>query len=89
METIRLRSGALDWREIEDEIVAVDLEQANYLATNRSAALLWPALVEGTTMDALVACLVESYEIPVSTARKDVDAFVRALAEQHLLEGPL
>ncbi len=49
---LRLRSDALAWREIEGQIVSVDLRGSVYLATNRTGAALWPALVEGTTPEA-------------------------------------
>ena len=59
---------------------------ANTMAVNRSGAILWPPLLEGTTFDELVDRLSESYGLDRDTAQRDVDAFVRALDEQDLLE---
>ena len=86
-EQLRLRPTALEWREIEGEVVAVDLQKSVYLAANRSGAALWPALAQGTTRDALVSRLVDEYRLDPERAAADVDAFLGALAEQGLLES--
>ena len=48
-EPLRVRADALEWREVDGEIVALDLRRSVYLAINPSGALLWPALVEGAS----------------------------------------
>ena len=83
---LRIRPGAVEWRELEQEVVAVDTRRSIYMAMNRSGAILWPALLEGTTLDELVDRLSESYGLDRDAAQQDVDAFVRALDEQDLLE---
>ena len=44
--SLRIRPGVVEWRQLEEEIVAVDTRQSTYMAVNRSGALLWPALLE-------------------------------------------
>ena len=83
---LRIRPGSVEWRELEQEVVAVDTRRSIYMAMNRSGAILWPALLEGTTLDELVDRLSESYGLDRDAAQQDVDAFVRALDEQDLLE---
>jgi Coenzyme PQQ synthesis protein D (PqqD) len=85
-EELRLRNQALEWREIEDEIVAVDTRKAIYMAINHTGAVLWPALAEGATRAELVERLTRAYEIDRGAAEGDVDAFVTMLEEQDLLE---
>jgi hypothetical protein len=82
---LRLKADAVEWREIEGEVVALDLRAARYLATNRSAAALWPLLVEGCEQEQLVERLVESYGIERSRALADVEAFVADLRQHDLL----
>jgi hypothetical protein len=53
---------------------------------NRTGAVLWPLLAEGTDRDALVAAVVGEFDVDAETAGRDVDAFVGALREQDLLE---
>lgn len=85
--TLRLRPGALDWREVDGEIVALDLQALTYVAVNATGATMWPALVEGVTRDALVGQLRGRFDIDQTRAEADVDAFVETLRERDLLEG--
>jgi coenzyme PQQ synthesis protein D (PqqD) len=83
--TFKLRDEALHWRQIEDEVVAVDMKTAAYLGANPAGALLWEALVDGATKAQLAALLVERFSIDESRAAADVDAFLAQLDEAGLL----
>lgn len=85
-EQLKLRGEGLSWREVEDEIVAVDMRASTYLSANPSGKLLWETLAAGTTREELVERLVETFEIDAERAGADVDAFVGQLREQGLLE---
>ena len=83
--TFKLRDEALHWRQIEDEVVAVDMKTSAYLGANPAGALLWEALADGATKDALANLLVERFSIDESRAAADVDAFLAQLDEAGLL----
>jgi hypothetical protein len=83
---IRLRTTDLEWRDVEDGIVAVDLEASVYLAVNRAGSLLWPMLVKGADREALVTRLALEFGLDEDAAGRDVDAFLMALGRQGLLE---
>jgi Coenzyme PQQ synthesis protein D (PqqD) len=85
--TLQLRSRDLGWRSIDDEVIAIDLVDSRYLATNAAGAKLWALLAEGTDIDALVEALVSGFGLPVTRARDDVAAFLRSLEERSLLEA--
>jgi Coenzyme PQQ synthesis protein D (PqqD) len=84
-EQYRLRSDALEWREVEGEIVAADLRSSQYLAVNRTGAVLWPALAEGASEGALIERLVEAYGLDRAHAAHDVAQFLDALRRHGLL----
>lgn len=83
--TLRVRAQDLAWREINDEIVALDGKDAVYLALQGSGAMLWRLLANSTTRDGLVEALVERYGIDTTRATEDVDAFLASLNERGLL----
>lgn len=83
---VRLKMGVLEWREVEGEIVALDLRRSVYLAVNRSGAALWPLLVDGATHDALVARVRDECEIDGDVATADIDRFLAELRKNDLLE---
>ena len=84
---LKLRADALEWREVDGEIVALDLGASAYVAVNRTGTVIWPALVKGAQREQLVAQLVERFEIDEATAARDLDAFLAQLAERDLLES--
>jgi hypothetical protein len=82
----RIRHGVLEWREVEGEVVALDLRRKTYLAINRTGAVLWPALMTGATREELLARLTADFSVSLDEAASDLDAFLAELARQDLLE---
>jgi Coenzyme PQQ synthesis protein D (PqqD) len=85
MAELRLRPEALVWREIDNELVAVDMASSTYLSANRSGALLWQMLAAGTTHAELVEQLADQFGISADRAASDVDAFLQGLDGRELL----
>jgi hypothetical protein len=86
VQEIRLKSRALEWREIDGELVALEAEGSLYLAANPAATLLWRRLSDGATRDELCQALVAAYGIDHDLACRDVDAFLAQARELHVLE---
>jgi hypothetical protein len=84
--TLRLREAGLNWREIDGELVAVDVPSSMYMTANPAGALLWRSLSAGTTRDALVDELVAAFDIERGRAEADVDAYLGDLEQRGLLE---
>jgi hypothetical protein len=87
LTTVRLRTEDLEWREVEGEIVALDLRGSVYLSVNRTATAIWPALLNGATRGELVDRLCEAFDVDRAAAGRDVDAFLDSLRAQDLLAG--
>jgi hypothetical protein len=83
---VRLRPGSVEWRDVEGEVVAVDLRTSEYLAINRTGAALWRGLVAGATPAALAECLMADFDVEPSVAGRDVGEFLAALQQRGLLE---
>ena len=84
-QRLRVRPNALEWREVDGEIVALDLRRSLYLAINPSGTALWPALLEGASREELIEVLCTECGAPQETAVADVDGFLAELAEHDLL----
>jgi Coenzyme PQQ synthesis protein D (PqqD) len=85
MTELRLNSTAVSWREVDGEVLALDLGSSTYLGTNPTGALLWKALAEGTSRDRLVELLTAEFDVDEGRAAADVDGFLRHLDAQGLL----
>jgi hypothetical protein len=83
---VRLRPGAVEWREVEGDVIAVDVRTSEYLAINETGAVLWRALREGATTDELVEEVVARFDVAPGAARRDVDDFLERLRGRGFLE---
>jgi hypothetical protein len=86
-DTIRLDETRVAWREVDGEVVVIDVNTAEYLTMNGSGALLWAALAEGATEADLADRLLGAYEVSAEQADADVGAFLHTLRERGLVVG--
>ena len=86
-DELRLRPAELEWRDVEGEVIALDVGAAEYLTANPAGRALWLQLSEGATREQLAAALVERFGIDAERADVDVEAFLTALRERGLLDG--
>ena len=84
---VRIRPTNVSWRDVDGEVIALDLDSSTYFSTNRTGAFLWYAMVDGTTVGALITLLEESFDVPAERARSDVRAFLELLRANGLLAG--
>lgn len=83
---LRLRETDLQWRAVEGEVVALDVQGSQYLGVNGSGAALWDMLAAGTTRAALVDQLQTRHALEASTAAQHVDTFLDQLRELKILD---
>ena len=81
---LRLNPRAVEWRAVEGEVIALDLNRSTYLGVNPTGSVLWEAIARGASRDSLVQRLVETFGIAEDAARVDVDAFVEDLLRRGL-----
>jgi streptomycin 6-kinase len=82
---LRLNPQALDWREVQGQIVVLAADD-RALVVNRAGSVLWPLLAAGSDRRQLRARLMEAFRIDEARAEQDVDAFLQTLRERSLLE---
>jgi hypothetical protein len=82
---LQLKVDDVVWREVEDELVVLELSTSTYVTLNGSAKFLWETLADGSTLDKLVSSLVGRYSISPEQARSDIEAFIAALDERELI----
>jgi hypothetical protein len=85
-ERLRLRDRNLEWRAVEGEVVALDVEASQYLAINATGRGLWEALASGATRAELADLLATEHGVHRASAVRDAEAFLAALERRGLLE---
>lgn len=83
---MKLRVGDLTWREIDRELVILDLRSSTYHTTNASGAVLMQELTDNRTEAELAQCLVEAFGVSRHEAESGVKSFTEALGNAGLLE---
>ena len=74
-------------REVEGEIVILDLHHQRYIGGNRSATVLWPLLERGASREELTAGLLDQFGLGREQAEADVRAFIEQLSELGLVQA--
>ena len=87
MSELRLAEDAVEWREVEGEVVALERKGSAYLGVNRSGTTLWHALKSGCGEEELAQRLVEHYGIELERARDDVASFLAQLRARGLIRA--
>lgn len=82
---VRLKAG-VEWQQVDDEVVVLDLSSSAYLAVNGTGAALWPLVAAGATERQLVEALTARFPVDVDQAHTDVLQFTTQLRDLALLE---
>lgn len=84
---MKLREDDITWREIDGDLVVLDLRSSTYLTVNASGTMLMTHLTEERTLPQLVQALVGAFGITEHEAERDVLTFIDQLSERGLLAG--
>lgn len=87
MGSMKLRVDDITWREIDGDLVILDLRSSTYLTANASGTVLMRQLTEERTLPQLVQALVDAFGIPERRAQQDVQAFLDELVDRGLVES--
>jgi hypothetical protein len=75
------------WREVDGEVVALEMKESVYYSIGGSGNVLWRMLADGATRDELVAAMASEYpDVDEPTAQADVEEFLTSGLEQGLIE---
>jgi hypothetical protein len=72
------------WVDDIGEVIAIDEHAALCLAANEIGSPLWPAIVDGTTLEKLVASVTELYAASADRLPADVDELLSAFVDRGL-----
>lgn len=73
-------------RQLDDEVVILDVPSGRYFSLNAVGVVVWDRLADEATIDDLVAAVTAEFEVDPDTARSDIDGLVASLTEAGLLE---
>jgi hypothetical protein len=83
---MRVRTRDLSAREMDGELVLLDLIGSRYLTVTGVGVRIFELLAVDRSTNELVRTVVEEYDVDEEVARVDIDAFLQRLRDHHLLE---
>ena len=78
-------SDDLSWRDVNDEMVALNLKTGEYYTFNDVGREIWLALTEGKSPGEIVEMIVAKYDAERAAAESDVADFVGGLLDKGVL----
>jgi hypothetical protein len=78
-------SRELTWREVNGELVVMELESGHYHLFNPIGGKIWLGLANSRTPSDITRELAQQYDVDRERAHKDVTTFVATLMRKGLL----
>jgi len=78
--------GDVACARVDDGAVLLHMGTKRYFSLNETGAEVWRLLEEGAAIDDIPQRLSERFDVTADEARQAVDALIRALAAEQLLE---
>ncbi len=75
------------WQQVEGQVVLLDLSDGTAIGLNPAASHIW-SMLEDHDEDAVIASVIETFEVSSKTARADVRRFVDECLESSYLLRP-
>jgi hypothetical protein len=86
LESVVVRSSEPVSTDMDGEIVMMSIQQGRYFALDAVASSVWSLLEKPRSVGALVAELLQQFEIDGETCAHDTLAFLEVLRERKLLD---
>jgi len=80
------RSGRVPFSHLDDELLAIDVQQGYLYSLNETGGLVWDAMAEPIMVSEICARLASAFDVDEATCERDVVAVVSALCEAGLAE---
>ncbi len=73
-------------REVEGELVLLDLESGIYFALDPVGARIWALVAGGVSLAAVRDTMLEEFNVEAETLERDIRALIGKLEERKLIE---
>ena len=85
---MKVKSGFILKKVMGSYIIISENDEAvsNMQTLNETGAFLWSLMERDTTISQMCARVIEEYDIDESTAKSDIENFIKKLDEASLLE---
>ena len=73
------------WRNVNDEIVILDLKSGEYFTLNDVAQCIWKSITDEKSVEEIKVKIIDEYDVSHEKADRDFEVFITGMIEQGLL----
>ena len=78
-------SDNIAWRNINEEVVILNLKSGEYFTLNDVGRFVWLAITDRNNIEEICQKVVDTFAVSPETAAKDIDIFVTGMMNEGLL----
>ena len=75
-------------KEVEGELLLLNLNDGNYFGLNRTGQFIWSMLDGTKTISSIIKALAKRFKLKEDTAKKHLHGFLKELKKHKLVESP-
>ncbi len=73
------------WRNVNDEIVILNLKSGEYYTLNDVGQIIWLALADQKSVEEIKSKLIVEFDVSPDTATQDIKTFLSKMVDEGLL----
>jgi hypothetical protein len=78
-------SQSVAWRDVNDEVVILNLKSGEYYTLNDVGQFIWKSAMEGKSIQAIQQAIIETFNVPAEQAIKDLHGFLAGMIKEGML----
>ncbi|MDU1411728.1 MAG: lasso peptide biosynthesis PqqD family chaperone [Clostridium sp.] len=83
--TIIYRKNNIEWTDLNDDFVMMDIEKGKYYAINSSGGAIWEKIKNPISVSSLINYLITEFQIDKNTCYEDTLKFLNQLNDSKLI----
>lgn len=84
-DTIIYRKNNIEWTDLNDDFVMMDIEKGKYYAINSSAGAIWEKIKNPISVSSLINDLITEFQIDKDICYEDTIKFLNQLNDSKLI----
>ena len=76
----------ITWRDVDDELIVLELESGNYFSMNDVGRFIWLKVIEEKDFGTIVDLITSEYDTIEDQAIHDASHFIKGLIEKKIIE---
>ena len=84
-ETVFKPTQNVAWRDVNDEVVILDLKSGEYYTLNSVGQFIWKSAMQDMPLTDIQQAIVDEFDVAPERAEKDLHEFVAAMIQEGML----